>query len=1238
MNQNRKYKAIGGFFSIPFIPSDSIPPTTNELKEKQTNGVYISTDGKIYNQFYLQSEETKKLNSIPSFPNFDSYNSYQEYENACIEWKNQCENILKHLSFPKIVGKFFYRPDDGNNKKEIAVKKNETTDYTETETDWEDDFSEMTEATSGHELETNEQDFEKPRKVKKFDLLQSPKKFLSVRTAVRLNKHQEQEVLQVLEKRLNLNDSTISTEFSRATLPDSIWDSELFPEEPNPKLYKKYENYERAYKRWSQIVVKSLSQMPIHASQFTKQIRLQQAMKPTKRTEQTFHGFETNYSYYNWRNNLTNTFNLYKIQEKIPESKSIQKYKDNFFPFFSKLDQDSRTKVNNFFEAVLSNISENMKKYQHNSPEILGKPAFLPKKQPTLHFSTQNPLSNSSIDNKNRFHEKVVPNIDKLEVGLIRYDIEENINWKNFNKDPNYFLNIEQKVIVIESENAYYSIIFPNQDFATEKKFEKIIQEKIDVLLKKKNIDFPDFKDLILGKESFNQYSKIFKSGSEIKKKILNSISPKIIKKILNLLNLHPDVLIHIKIGFLLNKFLTTKPGNDFLEEIVNEQQPKILYKLSYTLVKSQSFLRQVFPFSQELIDLAKINFPKEVLLNNFIHIIYCFYYIRILYQCFKNEFQMVKFLDQLLRKIQKQIISFITSAPRIIERDVFEGVSSKSSTISSIYLFVLVNLLNCEDETLRKFFVSESSKLIQHVRELGCSRFLHVKIAAERMWEMMKNERYFVYFIEQYQAKDLLEDLFSGLEKKVARAKTQTNLTIVIKSSPNVSRIQESENLKEIKKENDPKKIEKENDPKKIEKENDPKKIEKENDPKKIEKENDPKKIEKENDPKRDTQDLSSNAIEDERVLQQEGKQNQEIILLDLVRKLSKKNYKEQATYSTILASKYGHYLYEQTMHEQTLVDLNQLELLSPTFFNNFLLRLNRSIMDSFYAIELSYVARFLMQMIHHLLKKNLIFGVESLGSKPRKTRSNKMRKIFKMKNIIRIDCQIIFNLMIMIRTTPENAYDFKIPILMCVRDLLKEPTIFDAISEKVTDKKSQKSELVSFIREFCNDEINYKFNRESWKLLYQTIACNKSFCKYLIESKLMIQFLELLAVSSKRATLNGLYYINKILRMNLLPKEKMIQIRPGKKDPSKSFERDVKLIADFFFKNSLFVRFHMLYKNFGVTTTGAFYINLVKLYRIIYESPIYLKFLKDIMKYDEYRQGFEILLNIKSDSKKNL
>lgn len=182
----------------------------------------------------------------------------------------------------------------------------------------------------------------------------------------------------------------------------------------------------------------------------------------------------------------------------------------------------------------------------------------------------------------------------------------------------------------------------------------------------------------------------------------------------------------------------------------------------------------------------------------------------------------------------------------------------------------------------------------------------------------------------------------------------------------------------------------------------------------------------------------------------------------------------------------------------------------------------------------------------------------------------------------------------------------------------------------------------------QFCREGRHHSFNKNAWKLFFQTIEYHSGAIEEYIKNKYLVQFLDLAVNVSNNSGIvitNGLHYLKKLFQ---LCEKANKGGTPFRNDP-KSVEKDVKMLVSFFIEKHHFIKLHIMYKRFTQTYPGgpfrvlffsffSFFFNLAfffkkelaSFYKTIVNDPSCEKLLKDAFKNNEYKEGLLFINNL--------
>ncbi|KAJ3431438.1 sca1 complex scaffold protein scaa [Anaeramoeba flamelloides] len=466
----------GNFYDLYYLPlnnqKNEIKFRDKKISKKEDLDLILNNENQTRgkkNEIY-SSTTTQNLENITSFPDPENYQTFEEFELASLEYQELIQEKVGLLQLPQLISSKVYRPKENRTK-----LFTETDQKTETETDMVTDLATETDLVTETEVFADFDD----------ETIQQIKFQEDTPT---LKQNEELKIYKMLEKgllndQLDIKKEEFSIDLKNVLMMRDPWDSALVPPEPKAKFYFKFEEYERAYRRWSQIVMKNVKHLPMHPRQLQNQALLKPYQKKIKKhSNKQFQDFIRDYS--SWRNNIIKKIehiqpfdskflpfkkNVLKragyIQQGLKKKKKQQDIILKKLPFsvispnrkhsssnfrkevtykelWSTLPEKSKTQIENIFDQFSLKITKNQKFYSSNISPILGR--YQPVLQGSKSYRMK--LSNYCIYRtdikkeiaKTRF--KCNPKIENKKINFIvpNYDLSRPIKWKKLNSYEDY--------------------------------------------------------------------------------------------------------------------------------------------------------------------------------------------------------------------------------------------------------------------------------------------------------------------------------------------------------------------------------------------------------------------------------------------------------------------------------------------------------------------------------------------------------------------------------------------------------------------------------------------------------------------------------------------------------------------------------------------------------------------------------------------------------------------------------
>ncbi|KAJ6251579.1 sca1 complex scaffold protein scaa [Anaeramoeba flamelloides] len=527
LNFSKEFQGLRSKYNGPYIDTnEKIEKTKLEQTYGQSSPIYLDSQGNLYDLFYLpitkkpneklqknneetkakeiqeilndplcdlQEEKMKQINQLSSldlsrlkqFPEPDDFETFEEYEQAALNWKKEIQNTIGTLQLPDTTSSQTYQFPEQHFK-----QKNET------DSTYENDFDEITETID--DLQTDLEGSDDEGNVDEREDL--PEDHI-----ISLTDNDQLEIFKLLEKDQLLEENTklknSSIDLNLLLNPNDPWESTLIPKEPKPEYYKTFSEYERVYRRWSQIAYKHLNQVPMHARQLQQQALLKPNKKKLKKKKKTLTDFSRDYV--TWRKMILpkllnyspdhSFFTINKLNSKFNKqhqsksssnfNKELQKNQQNW----SELNQDCKENISKIFDDLGSKIKFNLKIYSSNITPIVGK--FTPIIQKKGKTINKKKLSNRTLLRSDLAKETLESRSQKpigtgstlIDYIVPSYDLSSPISWELKFEESEIINNLYSDLLA----SYYLNVIKINIEKHRSKNIEKLINYIEENLMEK---------------------------------------------------------------------------------------------------------------------------------------------------------------------------------------------------------------------------------------------------------------------------------------------------------------------------------------------------------------------------------------------------------------------------------------------------------------------------------------------------------------------------------------------------------------------------------------------------------------------------------------------------------------------------------------------------------------------------------------------------------------------------------
>ncbi|KAJ5073277.1 sca1 complex scaffold protein scaa [Anaeramoeba ignava] len=1002
---------------------------------------------------------------------------------------------------------------------------------------------------------------------------------------IKLDPIQEFQLYKILDKGLNIDQiekEKFTFDINRVLFKKDPWNSLLIPEEPIPQHYKTLAEFDRAYKRWAQVCVQFLENIPLHAKQFQEQSGLKpvdpqlQKRKKQKKLKQDFFR-----DYSSWRRNiflqiasisvnapfeiekdtkfLTKTFKTTEPSEPLEEEK-----KNQLHTLLAKMKNklSSKERIQNLcgkFHGVAWGYGTTLDISTEINPNDLTKLTKVPAVNLSVFLTRSEIKENSRKNCSNNIQGKSV------QFDIPAYDVKEVIDWTKVTKNEKYLDDLRKQIHKLGFFAQFdhlqsgwaISIRPPTMNDELLEKIQDIVKNSNPFTIKEffQILSLPQLLDLfqrMLSKNIPEQKSQNKMTYLEFFQTV---VTPEHFIELLDEAENSKSLLTQSKISSFITSLLLSKNGKSYLEPLISEQNISRVYQITNIVSMFNDKRVDIFPFNEELISLVKVKFGAETKMFEFANFVSMYYYLKILKQILDQQVISL-YLERELQKSFVFLINLLEEFPNIIEKDIFKGISSRSSLLSGYFLFVTIQLLYLESSELFRILRSTSVNMVFRLRNLGGSKFLHSQMHSRFMWNLMRQEKHLDFFATNYggAVQNITDDLFVKVSEKRAEKKVQIAVN--------------NENIEH---------------------------------------------------------EITDQEVEKKKQVEIHAKkQNQKQV------EITKENIIPQPPYIAVLSAGFGKFIYENITVNQQLISVKQVVLFSESLYHEITSKIDSYLSSKQLNVStgINCVGFFLSSMLKCLINLNLITTED--GEKTQKISKKKSGKGDNKEMIqdsLKIDLKQFQLIQSFLRKSSERDYQFKSHIMDCLRSLMKNHEVFKLVSQDL--------QFVTVLQDLCFDESNFAFNRNCWKTFYQMIYYHFGFCQFLIEKENLPTFLT--KALGKKSTEqsrsmvlpNSLFYLSKLLLMNTIEKQRLKKgkqpARSYMKDAVRSLKKDVELISEMFIKKHFFVRLHILYTKFVENNAGAEYISIAKIYHTIGTQSILSKLLREAKKSQNYIDGIE-------------
>eukprot|EP01101_Sappina_pedata_P005015 TRINITY_DN222_c2_g1_i1.p1 TRINITY_DN222_c2_g1~~TRINITY_DN222_c2_g1_i1.p1 ORF type:complete len:915 (-),score=268.97 TRINITY_DN222_c2_g1_i1:341-2899(-) len=247
---------------------------------------------------------------------------------------------------------------------------------------------------------------------------------------------------------------------------------------------------------------------------------------------------------------------------------------------------------------------------------------------------------------------------------------------------------------------------------------------------------------------------------------VLSCMQPSYFPRILSLFSDSPSSLVHAKLAFLVSQAAQSQHATSILQKFVDTHDLTSLYRMAYAITFFEEVPVDLFPYHPSTIALVRQLVGEQVF--KIVETLLFHYYFKVISSTtLRHSFEFIainRFVASTKTKMAKSLGSLLSANPSVLGTHFFKFLGMRSSTVSSFFLFLIVQLFHNNDcPTIKELLKSDAADVINNLRNLCSSKFLHVKWATRRLFTILQEKEWVDFLFEKYPISPLFEkDLLS--------------------------------------------------------------------------------------------------------------------------------------------------------------------------------------------------------------------------------------------------------------------------------------------------------------------------------------------------------------------------------------------------------------------------------------------------------------------------------------------
>eukprot|EP01103_Thecamoeba_quadrilineata_P014586 TRINITY_DN4387_c0_g1_i1.p1 TRINITY_DN4387_c0_g1~~TRINITY_DN4387_c0_g1_i1.p1 ORF type:complete len:1204 (+),score=268.71 TRINITY_DN4387_c0_g1_i1:6-3617(+) len=760
----RRYKALNS----KTYPAPNVLIGLQPQKAKG-QAVYLG-DKSFYDVNYLPLDGNPRSILPPEvllpFPNPQDFATYYDFEAAVLLWK---KDVLKAVQFtlPSVLGRYYFRP-----RVETQLSQKDETS------------SESLTDSNGHK--SSQLSYEKL--CQEFDKRSSMFE-------------EDFDDFDVFEKEKEKDEKRADT-----------WETLLYPQEPDPNSYNTYQDYESALKKWAEVCA-SLTIIPPHAVQMQDLLNIPTALERKDKNKIT-QTKESNKATpdkvddsVNIRSGLvvvhTMMDSLYsnfppKRKKWVPRvldghgqtSVSGKNFRQTMRNF---VNTSTRRKVHAVYQVILE------RRVRLRSPSGLYDVVLLPQ----LHGTFPRPIDSRVTYGDNKRLEGVSTRDGLRRQDLTRSLLDQCLDCpaivNNVKTGPNYYMYDLLKIDFaklsrvgpeanqllaaartdlrgLESDQRLDNLSSWFNPSVPPKVHQKYDEQVLQVLTppkdrdkkKKHTISEDQLINMLKNNMYYDKFTSLFskfvpnasdyaldneEENTTYMQALLSSIDPSYIINILCLFADSSSSLSHAKLAFIISQAAQSHLGTTILEKLATSRDTLNTYRMAIGISFFEAVPVDIYPYHpttialiQKMVGPQNFQLVEKILINYYFDVIgsttsrhsYQFVSVNRYIMTKKNEFS-------------KSIGSQLQSNPLVLRTVLFHYLNHRARAVSAFFLLLITQLLHNGDSTIKEVLRSPDVDLINTVRKLTSSKFLHVQWAARRLFNILQETDWATFLFSKY-------------------------------------------------------------------------------------------------------------------------------------------------------------------------------------------------------------------------------------------------------------------------------------------------------------------------------------------------------------------------------------------------------------------------------------------------------------------------------------------------------